>query len=99
MTDQLIEMDSLDRDPDSCVGVDESEVSVKSGSEEPVKKSVTTNGEVSSPAVTKKKGMRKIDAAFTSCEVSVIALIMLAIIGLFSMPTVFHFLPDSVAQV
>ena len=100
MSDKLIEMDSLNRDSDSCVGVDESEVPVKSGSGESVKKPVT-NGEVSSPAVSKKKGMRKIDVFTSCCEVSVLALIMLAIIGLYTLPTVYHFLTprSSVAQV
>ena len=93
MSDKLIEMDSLNRDSDSCVGV---EVSVKSGSEEVVKMPVT-NEEGSSPAVAKKKSMRKIFSR--CCEVTFMTLILLAIISLFTTPTIFHFLPDPVPQV
>ena len=93
MSDKLIEMDSLNRNSDSCVGVDESEVSVKSGSEEAVKKPVT-NGEVSSPAVAKKKGMRKIDVFTSCCEVSMLAFIMLVLTGLFTIPSISFYMSD-----
>lgn len=85
MSERLIEMDSLPQDSNSCSGV-ESEVSVKSGSREAVKKTVTDGGVVS-PAVAKQKSSSVLRKKFyVCCEVTVLTPIMMLIIGLFTIP-------------
>ena len=109
MTDKLIEMDSLNRDLDSYACVDESEVSVKSGSGEVVKANgvlpTVNENEVSGSgeAVKTNGGVSRTAAkknrCLVFCEVTFLASVMVVIMGLFTIPTVFWVLEDQESPV
>ena len=110
MSDKLIDIDSLNRDSDSCV--DESEVSVKPGSGEVVKangmlptvnenevsgsgETVKTKGGVSRTAAKK----NRCPVFYKCCEVTFLVSVMVVIVGLFTIPTVFWILQDNESPV